>query len=69
MDTQMKVGSKIVVPIPASWQVVSADSSTVSISVAGGKVTAIGLKAGTTWLTVTLAGDLKVMVQVTVTAN
>jgi hypothetical protein len=69
MQTSLKIGSVIRIPLYSSWTAVSSDPSTVGVSVVGGIATVTALKAGSVWITLTVAADVKAMLKTDVTAN
>jgi hypothetical protein len=62
----LKVGSVLRVPVLASWTAVSQKPAVLSVSVANGVAVITALAAGTSWIELVLAADLKVSLQVDV---
>lgn len=69
MSTQLKVGSVFRIPILAGWKVASGNPAVLQATVANDIVTFLALKIGTAAVTLTLANDLTVNLQVSITAS
>jgi hypothetical protein len=68
MGVSMKVGSKVTIPVLAGWTVASSDSAVIAASITAGNAVLECRKLGKATLTLALAPDLSVALEVTVTA-
>ena len=62
MNTQVKVGTKVTVPLLAGMSITSSDPTVIGVSNAGTQWTMTASKIGQAWLTVQFAGDVKASV-------
>ncbi len=68
MNTKIKVGSKVEIPVYAGATVNSSDPSVVTVSITGNVATATAMKIGTVWIAIQLGTDLRIDLQVSVVA-
>lgn len=69
MEVSLKVGSVLRVPVLAGFAATSTDTGVISVSISGNILGITAVKTGNSWVTLTVAPDLKVGLNVAVVAS